>query len=138
MNGEQANNQPGAENTKKPESNEKLKMVIQTLEETATEFKRLDKEAHVHLSNHKYDDCEKKMTEKAQLLINLPSKISLEGIEENIKEEISQYTSHFALQAEKAIGETFLLEVLLMDQNMKKMDDKNHLEKLIEKLKQHA
>lgn len=120
---------------------ESLKPVLQILKETAEKFHSLDQEADVALQS-KRDTAtyQQKLEERAQLLINLPNRLStmLEGVGSEKKQRIVRDTEWFATSAQEALDTDksgFALGVLLTHKSSKS-GDKNDLEELISVLEE--
>ena len=121
------------------EKKEYLQLVLQILEETAEKFRTLHQEAETALQSKKdAASYKQKIEERANLLINLPNRLSgpLENINLEIKQRILQDIKYFATSAQKAqrMETTFGLAALLTHKG-DKISDKNDLEKLIAFLK---
>lgn len=108
---------------------------IDLLRYTASEFNRLDEEAHNAL--HEEKDAKKvqsKLTERAQLLVDLPTKMTNLVTENGFEfdEENMTRLQQFAHMAEERIEEAdyFGLSTLLTSKG-DKIEDPNALEKLI-------
>lgn len=111
---------------------------IDLLRYTASEFNRLDTEAHNAL--HVEKDATKvqsKLTERAQLLVDLPTKMTNLVAENGFEFDEQNMTQlqQFAHMAEDRIseGDYFGLSTLLISKG-DKIEDPNALEKLIENL----
>lgn len=119
------------------ESREELQPAIQTLKEVAERFRALDYEAQALLLNRDTKGYPEKLRERAGLIVDLPNRLagSLEGVDRETKERISNEVFHFSISAREALesGGIFTLNVLLTDQDGK-IGEKNDLEKLIESL----
>jgi len=119
--------------------NEPIQPVLQILKETAEKFRSLDQEADNAL--HSKSDTatyRKKLEERAQLLINLPNRLStvLEGIDPEKKQRIVRDIEWFATSAQEALNSDkigFMLGVLLTHKGSE-IGDNNDLEELISAL----
>ena len=102
----------------------------------AKQFRALDNEAKV-LIRDKGDASgyTEKLKSKAQLLIDLRDRLasSLEGVDQETKQQILREVSYFATAAQEALESGgFSLGALLTHRG--KLGDKNDLEKLIDSL----
>ncbi|MDD4607380.1 MAG: hypothetical protein PHS07_03585 [Patescibacteria group bacterium] len=119
--------------------NESIQPVLQILKETAEKFRSLKQEADTAL--HSKEDTttrQQKLEERAQLLINLPNRLStvLEGIDPEKKQRIMRDIEWFATSAQEALDTDkngFTLGVLLTHKGSK-IGDNNDLEELISAL----
>lgn len=110
-----------------------LRAVVQILKEAAERFRALDDEAHV-LCCTGGTGYNEKLQEKAQILVDLPGRLTsaLGGVNHETRKLILSNVSAFAAGAQRAIKEgNFSLGVLLTLKGGKR-EDKNELEKLID------
>ncbi len=130
---EQPHNKPEGE----PEGKEGLQLTIQILKEVAEQSHSLDDEADIFLENQDAAGCIEKMKERAQLFIDLPDRLasSLEGVDQETREQILDDVSYFATLAQQALetGSKVRLEMLLTSKG-DKIGDRNNLEQLIDSL----
>lgn len=129
---EQPHNKPESE----PEGKEGLQSAIQILKEVAEQFHTLDDEAEILLVKEDAAGHIEKMKERAQLLVDLPDRLasSLEGVDQETREQILYDVSYFANSAKEALNRGgFNLEVLLKHKG-DKAGGKNDLEQLIDSL----
>ena len=126
----------GGEMVNSPEGKEGLQPAVQTLREVAKQFNALDSEADILLAKKDAVGYTDKLKERASLLVSLPDRLtsSLEGVDQEIKQQILREVSYFATAAQEALKSgNFSLGVLLTHMGGK-IGDKNDLEKLIESL----
>jgi len=129
---EQPHNKPESE----PEDKEELQSAIQILKEVAEQFDVLDDEAKILLAKEDAAGYTEKMKEKAQLLVDLPNRLSssLEGVDQKTREQILYDVSYFTTSAEEALGRGGLSLELLLQPPSGKAGGKNDLEQLIDLL----
>lgn len=116
-----------------PEGKAGLQSAIQTMREVAKQFRVLDREAEILLIKKDAAGYTEKLRARAQLLVGLPDRLasSLEGVDQETRQQILDEVSYFATAAQKALESGDLgLEVLLTHMG-DKMGGKNDLEKLI-------
>ncbi len=110
--------------------------IIQIFEDAAKSFEQLHKEASLALPDQ--DAYNKKLFEKAELLVQLPLRLpsEVEGIEEEVWKTTLKWIEYFARRAIEALGsrETFALGALLIHPGQMDIED-NDLQKLIGELK---
>lgn len=118
------------------EGKEGLHSTIQILTEVAQQFHALDSKAKILLIKKDAAGYKEKLRVKAQLLVDLPDRLasSLEGVDQETRQEILRGVSYFAASAQEALESgVFSLGVLLTNMG-DKIGGKNDLEKLIESL----
>jgi len=121
------------------ESKEGLQSVIQELRETAEKFRTLEDEADIALTNKDVEGRKQKLRERAQLLVDLPDRLSdvLERVDLETKQEVRSNVSYFATAAQEALeseGEGLFSLAALLTHKGGMAGDKNDLEKLIDSL----
>lgn len=127
-----------------PEGSKKERLLLsQMLSETAERFNTLEREGRAELLKKDSKGQEQKLKERAQLLVELPGRLSgaLEGLDQDTKEEVLDELSQFAASAQAALesGEIFNLMILLNPKGKgSKIGDKNILEKMIDDLKRRG
>ena len=122
------------------EGKESLQPALQILKETSEKYNSLGREAKEFEQKQDFESRMQKLVERAQLLVDLPSRLSdmLEDIDPEERRQIENQTYQYSVLAQQALENDtsgFTLSVLLTSQGQKKGDN-NALENLIASLEE--